>query len=248
MGKLYVIGFGPGDEGSMTARCRECLQASDVVVGYSRYISLLKPFFEDKTFRDTGMTKEVERCQTALELAREGKIVSVVSSGDSGIYGMASIVLELAEEDLAAETPALSIEIVPGITAASSGAALLGAPIGHDFAVISLSDLLTPWELIERRLRTVAAGDFVLCLYNPGSMSRSEHLRNACSLLLETLPASRPCGIAYNIGRTDQSMQLLTLGELKDHRATMTETIFIGNSQTKNLAGYLVTPRGYLND
>jgi precorrin-3B C17-methyltransferase len=248
MGKLYVVGFGPGDEGGMTATCKQRLQVSDVIVGYSQYISLLRPLFPEKNFYETGMTREIDRCRAAIELAIEGKTVSVVSSGDSGIYGMAGIIFELAENELTKSSPRLEIEVIGGVTAAASGAALLGAPIGHDFAAISLSDLLTPWEVIEKRLRSAADGDFIICLYNPGSKQRAGYTGIACNILLETLPPERPCGIARNIGRADQSTALLTLGELSRREVGMSETVFIGNSQTKNIAGFLVTPRGYLHD
>ena len=241
MGKLYIVGFGPGDAGNMTALCRRRLNESDVIAGYAGYVKLLRPLFPDKDFRETGMTGEAERCRAAIELAKSGKTVSVVSSGDSGVYGMASLIFELA-----ADTP-LEIEVVPGVTAAVSGAALLGAPIGHDFAVISLSDLLTPWETIAKRLRAAASGDFAVCLYNPGSHKRAGHLRDACGILLETIPADRLCGIARNIGRDGQCVSLTTLGELRGVRADMAETVFIGNSQTRNIGGRMVTPRGYRN-
>ena len=240
MGKLYVVGFGPGDAGNMTERCKDCLQESDVIVGYTGYTELLRPLFPDKAYHETGMTQESERCRAAIELAAAGKTVSVVSGGDSGVYGMASLIFELAAD-------ARDIEIIPGVTAAISGAALLGAPIGHDFAVISLSDLLTPWAVIEKRLRAAATGDFAICLYNPGSTKRTGHLRAACDVLLESIPADRLCGIARNIGRDEQSVILLTLGELWETQADMTETVFIGNSGTRNIGGHMVTPRGYRN-
>ena len=248
MGKLYVIGFGPGDKGNMTETCRQRLQEADVIVGYSRYNALLKPLFPEKEYYETGMTREVDRCKTAVDFAREGKTVCVVSSGDSGVYGMAGLVFELAEADLSTEEPPFTVEVVAGVTAAVSGAALLGAPIGHDFTVISLSDLLTPWDLIEKRLLAAAAGDFIICLYNPGSKQRAGYMHTACEILLRILPPSRPCGIAKNIGRDEQSTTLLTLGELSELEIGMTETVFIGNSQTRNIAGYLVTPRGYPNE
>jgi precorrin-3B C17-methyltransferase len=240
MTKLYAVGFGPGDEKYMTGACRECLGNADVIVGYTGYLDLLRPLFPDKEFYDTGMTRERSRCEKAIEIARGGKTVCVVSSGDSGVYGMAGLLYELA-----ADVPSLQIEVVPGITAAISGAALLGAPIGHDFAVISLSDLLTSWATIERRLRAAASGDFIICLYNPGSNNRPEHLRAACDILLEILPKERICGIAGNIGREGQSTTLTTLGELRGTQVTMTDTVFIGNSFTLNLNGKMVTPRGY---
>ncbi len=243
MGKLYAVGFGPGDAGNMTEACRSCLQNADVIVGYSGYIKMLRPLFPEQDFYETGMTRENERCQSAIDLAREGKTVCVVSSGDSGVYGMASLIFELAEGK-----PGIEIEIIPGVTAAISGAALLGAPLGHDFAVISLSDLLTPWEAIEKRLRAAAAGDFSISLYNPGSKKRAGHLRAACDILLESLPADRQCGIVRNIGRNGQSISLMTLGELRETEANMTETVFIGNSATREIGGRMVTPRGYRNE
>ena len=241
MGKLYIVGFGPGSAEHMTELCTNCLRSADIIVGYTGYIDLLRPIFSDKLFYYTSMTLETERCQKAIELASEDKTVCIVSSGDSGIYGMASLIFELAQD-----SPNVEIEVVPGVTAAISGAALLGAPIGHDFAVISLSDLLTPWVVIEKRLRAAAAGDFAICLYNPGSKKRTEHLQAACDILLETIPAARPCGIARSIGRDGQSITLLTLGELRETPADMTETVFIGNSSTRFIGECMVTPRGYV--
>lgn len=242
MGKIEIVGFGPGDAGNMTEQCKNCLQTADVIVGYTGYTKLLRPLFPDKAYHETGMMQEVERCRRAIELAGEGNTVCVVSSGDSGVYGMASLLFELA-----ADTPDIAIEVIPGVTAAVSGAALLGAPIGHDFAVISLSDLLTPWEVIEKRVRAAATGDFAICIYNPGSKKRAGHLRDACDILLESIPADRLCGIARNIGRDQQSISLVTLGELREMEADMAETVFIGNSQTRNIGGRMVTPRGYRN-
>ena len=243
MGKLFIVGFGPGDAGSMTELCTRRLCDCDVIVGYSGYVKLLRPLFHEKTYLETGMTHETERCRAAIDLAADGKTVCLVSGGDGGVYGMASLIFELA-----ADVPDIEIEVIPGVTAAVSGAALLGAPIGHDFAVISLSDLLTPWEIIEKRLRAAASGDFAICLYNPGSKKRTGHLRDACGILLDTLPADRLCGIARNIGREGQSVSLLTLGELREVQADMNESVFIGNSGTKNIGGRMVTPRGYRND
>ena len=241
MGKLYIVGFGPGNADNMTELCRRCLHDCDVIVGYTGYTDLLRPLFPDKQFYETGMTLEIDRCRAAIELARDGKTVCVASGGDSGVYGMASLIFEIA-----AETPEIDIEVIPGVTAAVSGAALLGAPISNDFAVISLSDLLTPWETIEKRLRAAAAGDFSICIYNAGSKKRSGHLRDACDILLETLPYDRLCGVTRSIGRDGQFLSLMTLGELRETRADMTETVFIGNSHTRNIGGRMVTSRGYL--
>ena len=240
MSKIYVIGTGPGNRENMTEACLAYLQAADIIIGYTGYISLVRPIYPDKEFYETFMMQEKERCSKAIEFASGGKIVCVVSSGDSGVYGMAGLIFELAGDN-----PVIDIEVIPGVTAALSGAALLGAPIGHDFAVISLSDLLTPWKVIEKRLRAAAEGDFAICLYNPGSKKRTEQLRIACDILLEQFPESRLCGIARNIGREEQSINLLTLGELRETQADMSTTIFIGNSQTKMIGGRMVSPRGY---
>ena len=186
------------------------------------------------------MTKEADRCRMALEAAKDGNRVALICSGDSGIYGMAALVYELRGGETEPE-----IAVIPGLTAACSGSALLGAPLTHDFAVISLSDRLTPWESIEQRLAAAAKADFSIVLYNPVSHGRPEHLRRACEILLGHLPESRLCGIARNIGRAGESREILTLGELKDAAADMFCTVFIGNSRTKELGGLLVTPRGY---
>jgi precorrin-3B C17-methyltransferase len=241
MGKLSVVGFGPGNLDNMTLLCSKRLQESDIIVGYTGYIKLLRALFPDKKYHETGMTHEIQRCREAISFAGMYDSVCVVSSGDSGVYGMAGLIYELA-----GDSPDIEIEVIPGVTAAVSGAALLGAPICNDFAVISLSDLLTPWEIIEKRLRAASAGDFAICLYNPGSKSRAGHLRAACGILNETLPPDRLCGIVRNIGRDGQSATLLSLAQLGDMDADMTETVFIGNSQTRNIGGRMVTARGYL--
>ena len=242
MGKIYVVGIGPGNRENMTEACLSYLNAADIIVGYTGYLEFVRPVFPDKEYYGTGMMQEKERCVKAIELAGGGKNICVVSSGDSGVYGMAGLIFELV-----GDTPTIDIdiEVIPGVTAALSGAALLGSPLTNDFAVISLSDLLTPWEIIERRLRSAAEGDFAICLYNPGSKKRIEQLRIACDILLEQVPESRLCGIARNIGRQDQSIKLLLLGELRQTQVDMTTTIFIGNSQTKQIGGRMVTPRGY---
>ena len=213
---------------------------SQVIVGYSVYVDLVKDRYPDKEYRTTAMTQEADRCRLALELAREGRDVAMVCSGDSGIYGMAALIYELRGE---AEEP--EVEVIPGLTAACSGAALLGAPLTHDFAVISLSDRLTPRDKITARLRGAAQADLSIVLYNPASRGRPDHLRRACDILLETLPADRPCGIARMIGRPGEEGRVLTLGELRDTAVDMFCTVFIGNAQTRALGGRLITPRGY---
>ena len=196
MGKLIVVGIGPGDWEDMTVRADRALRSCDVIVGYHVYVDLVRDRYPDKEFLTTGMTRETDRCRMALEAAREGKTVAMVCSGDSGIYGMAGLIYELRGE--AAEP---EVEVIPGLTAACSGGALLGAPLTHDFAVISLSDRLTPWETIERRLSAAASADLSIVLYNPASHGRPDHLRRACDILLETLPPQRLCGVARNIRR-----------------------------------------------
>ena len=240
MGKLIVVGIGPGDWEDMTVRADRALRSCDVIVGYHVYVDLVRDRYPDKEFLTTGMTRETDRCRMALEAAREGKTVAMVCSGDSGIYGMAGLIYELRGE--AAEP---EVEVIPGLTAACSGGALLGAPLTHDFAVISLSDRLTPWETIERRLSAAASADLSIVLYNPASHGRPDHLRRACDILLEALPPQRLCGVARNIRRTGESAQVMPLGELRDFPADMFCTVFIGNSQTRTIGELLVTPRGY---
>lgn len=240
MGKLYVVGIGPGDYESMTIRAGKALERSDLIVGYHVYVDLVKRWYPEKTFLTTPMTREAERCRMALEEAEQGKQVALVCSGDSGIYGMAALVYELRGERTEPE-----VEIVPGLTAACSGAALLGAPLTHDFAVISLSDRLTPWETIETRLESAAAADLSIVLYNPASHGRPDHLRRACGILRRVLPGDRLCAVARNIGREGQSREICTLAELENKAVDMFCTVFIGNAMTREIRGNLITPRGY---
>lgn len=240
MKKLYVVGLGPGDEQNMTGRALAALEESEVIVGYTAYVDLIRARYPEKAFLATAMRGEVERCRMALEAACGGRTVAVVSSGDAGVYGMAGLVYELAQG-----YDPIDIEVVPGVTAACSGAALLGAPLIHDFAVISLSDLLTPWELIERRLDAAGRADFCICLYNPASRRRADYLRRACDILLRSRAPETVAGLVRNAGRAGESARVLTLGELREAQADMFTTVFIGNSQTKKLNGSMVTPRGY---
>lgn len=240
MGKVFVVGIGPGNFENMTIRADRALCACDAIVGYPVYVDLVKDRYPGKALYQTPMTKEVARCQLALDLAREGKTVCLVCSGDSGIYGMAALVFELRGESTQPE-----IEAVPGLTAACSGGAVLGAPLTHDFAVISLSDRLTPWEKIVTRLDYAAKADLSIVIYNPKSHGRPDHLAKACDVLLKTLPGDRPCGVVRNIGRQGQSKTVLTLKELRDFDADMFCTVFVGNAMTKVIDGNLVTPRGY---
>lgn len=240
-GNLYVIGLGPGDASMLTGQARAALAASDVLCGYTVYVELVKPLFPEKETYTTAMRGEMERCRWALETAAAGKNVALVCSGDAGVYGMASPVLELAKE-----YPDVRIEVVPGVTAALSGAAVLGAPLGHDFCVISLSDLLTPWSLIEKRLQCAAAGDFALCLYNPASHRRRDHLQRAVEILLAAGKAENtPCATVRNIARPGQQVQFYTLEELREAPVDMFTTVFVGSSSTLQQDSWMITPRGY---
>lgn len=239
MNKLFLVGLGPGDPQGMTEAARAALEQAEVLCGYTVYLDLVKEQFPEKETYTTPMTRELERCQWAVNRAAQGKIVAMLCSGDAGVYGMAGPVLELAEEKN------VEIEVVPGVTAAISGAAVLGAPLMHDFCVISLSDLLTPWETIARRLRCAAAGDFSIVLYNPRSKKRPEHLRRACQILLEEKSPDTVCGWVRNIGRAGQTHGVVTLGELGRMELDMFTTVFIGASSTKVIDGRMVTPRGY---
>lgn len=242
MMKLTVVGLGPGAGEDLTGRARRAIEEADLVVGYTAYIALIRDQFPDKEMTSTGMKKEVDRCRLAVEAAVEGKNVAVVCSGDSGVYGMAGLIYEVAQD-----YPPIDIEVAPGITAACGGAAVLGAPLTHDFAVISLSDLLTPWEKIQKRLEAAAAADFVICLYNPRSRSRSDYLRWACDILLTQKAPNTVCGFVQNIGREGERAVTLTLAELRENtEVDMFTTVFIGNSETALMSGKMVTPRGYL--
>ena len=240
MNKLYVVGIGPGNYENMTIRADEALKDSDVIIGYTVYVDLVKDRYPDKEFLTTPMTKEAARCEMALESAKNGKTTAMICSGDSGIYGMAALCYELRGEATEPE-----IDVIPGLTAAASGASILGAPLTHDFAIISLSDRLTPWEKIEARLRAASAADLSIVLYNPVSKGRTDHLKKACDIMLENLPETRICGIARNIGREGESMRVMTLKELKEAECDMFCTVFIGNAMTKVMGDKMVTPRGY---
>ena len=238
---VYVVGLGPGNARFLTAQAQAALQAADVLCGYTVYIDLVRPLYPDKEVYTTGMTKEIDRCRWALETAQSGKTVALVCSGDAGVYGMASPLLELAQS-----YPAVTVEIVPGLTAALSGGAVLGAPLAHDFCVISLSDRLTPWAVIEKRLACAAAGDFSIALYNPSSRGRADYLQKAVRILLANGKGPQTvCGIVRSIGRAGETARLLPLAELENAPVDMFTTVFIGNAATRVLGGKMVTPRGY---
>ena len=238
--KLYVVGLGPGGIYEMTNRAVSALESSDVIVGYTVYIDLVKDNFSHKEFLATGMKKEVERCKLAVEECLKGKTVAMVCSGDAGVYGMAGIVHEVGRKH-----PEIEIEVVPGVTAACSAAAVLGAPLIHDFVLISLSDLLTPWEKIEKRLLLAAEADFVICLYNPSSKKRHDYLEKACDLMMEYKGKHTICGYVQHIGREGQISHTCTLEELRNKEVDMFTTVIVGNSETKLIHNKMVTPRGY---
>ena len=234
MSKLYVVGIGPGKFEGMTHEAAQALDESDVIVGYTVYVDLVKEHFPNKTFLTTPMRREVERVELALAEAAQGKTVAMVCSGDPGVYGMSGLC-----EELAAKYPGVEVVTVPGVSAVLSGAAILGAPLMHDFAVISLSDLMTPWATIERRL---------ICLYNPSSHTRKDYLQRACDIVLESASPDTVCGVAQNIGRAGENTRIMTLRALREAEVDMFSTVFIGNSQTKIVGGKMVTPRGYDHD
>ena len=242
MGKVYVVGIGPGAKDQMTVRAAKVLSECQVIVGYTVYIDLIKEEYPDKICLSTPMRQEVQRCRMALEEAGKEQNVAVVCSGDAGIYGMAGLVYELA-----ADYSGVEIEVVPGITAASGGAAILGAPLMHDFAVISLSDLMTPWEKIEKRLRMAAMADFVICIYNPSSRKRADYLKKACLCMMEYKKEDTVCGIVKNIGREGECMKILSLKELSETDVDMFTTVFVGNEETRIIGDKMVTPWGYKN-
>ena len=228
MTKVYAVGLGPGGKEMMTEEAICAIEKSDVICGYTVYVDLITSMFPEKETFTTPMKKEIDRCKWALETAQ------------SGVYGMAGLLLQLLHSYKDVE-----VEVVPGITAAISGAAVLGAPVGHDFCVISLSDLLTPWDLIVKRLELAAEGDFITCLYNPRSKKRIEHLTTACNIMLKHRSEDTVCGWVKNIGREGEEYRICTLKELDNEPIDMFTTVFIGSSQTKLVDGKMVTPRGY---
>ncbi|RHQ80514.1 precorrin-3B C(17)-methyltransferase [Blautia sp. AF19-34] len=242
MNKLYVIGIGPGEYEQMTLKAIHAMEKSEVIIGYTVYVDLVKEHFPGKEFLTTPMKKEVDRCVMAFEEAKKGKVVSMICSGDAGVYGMSGLMYEVG-----VNYPEVELEIIPGVTAATGGAAVLGAPLIHDFCLISLSDLLTPWEKIEARLLAAAEADFVVCLYNPSSKKRSDYLQKACDLMMQYKSPETVCGIVSYIGRDGEHYEVMDLKTLRDTKVDMFTTVWVGNSQTKEINGKMVTPRGYRN-
>ena len=240
--KIYVVGIGPGSYEGMTGAAATALEKSDVIVGYTVYIDLVKDHFPGKSFLTTPMRKEVDRCVMAFDEAMKDQTVSMICSGDAGVYGMAGLMYEIG-----ANYPEVELEVVAGVTAATGGAAVLGAPLIHDFCLISLSDLLTPWEKIEKRIRGAAMADFVICLYNPSSKKRHDYLQKACDLMMQYKSPETVCGIVSYIGRDGEHYEVMDLKTLRDTKVDMFTTVWVGNSQTKEINGKMVTPRGYRN-
>lgn len=238
---VYIVGIGPGEEKMMSLQARQTMEECDIIVGYTVYVDLVRALFPDKAFMTTPMRRELERCRLCFDLAMQDKSVAMICSGDAGVYGMAAPILEMQEE-----YPEVETSVVAGITAANSGAAVLGAPLNHDFCVISLSDLLTPWEKIEARLRAAVMGDFAIVIYNPSSHKRKDYLKRACEILLDAgvLP-ELACGYVENIGREGTTSRVCTLEELLDAEVNMFTTVFIGNSKSFIRGNRLITPRGY---
>ncbi len=244
-GKLYIVGFGPGAKEHMTYRAREAIAEAEVVVGYDTYINLVADLLEGKEVIRTGMQEEMARASTTVDMAEQGKTVAIVSSGDSGIYGMAGLVWEVLQQRGWSPERGIEIEVVPGVTAINACAALLGAPLVHDFAAISLSTLLTPWPVIARRIEAAAAADFVIGLYNPKSGRRTQEIIETQKIVRAYRAGATPVGVIKSAYRAGQRIVLTDLDHMLDHEIGMLTTLVIGNSNTFTFEGKMVTPRGY---
>lgn len=239
-GKIYVVGIGPGKKADMTFRAYEAMEKSDIIIGYKTYMDLIKEYYPGKEMKNSQMTKEVDRCIDVLKLAKEGKNVALISSGDAGIYGMAGIMLEIADGEV-------EVEIIPGVTATNAAAAIVGAPVMHDYVTVSLSNLLTDWELIKKRLELAAQGDFVVSIYNPKSRGRVTQIEEAREIMLKYKPKTTPVAIVRNAGREDEEHVVTTLDEMLNHEINMLTIVIIGNANTFIKDGKMITPRGYSN-
>lgn len=237
MAKLYVLGIGPGGKEHLTLKAIEVLEKCSVIVGYTFYVKLVEEFIQDKKVIQTGMTREIERCQAAINEVKNGNDTCLISTGDPGLYGMAGPALEMAED--------IDVEIVPGVTAVFCAAAEMGAPIMHDFCTISLSDLLTPWPVIEKRLEMAARGDFVISLYNPKSKGRQTHIEKAIDIVIQHIDHNPPVALVKNAGRDGNENRLVTLAAMDFDFIDMKTVVVIGNSQTFVRNGKMITPRGY---
>ena len=241
-GKVYLVGIGPGKIEKMTIEAARAIKECDIIVGYKVYIELIKELIDGKEIISSGMRKEIERCKMVLDLAKEGKKVALISSGDAGIYGMAGPLLELASK----ENEAIEVVVIPGVTAANAAAAALGSPVMHDTARISLSDLLTPWKVIEKRLELASEGDFILTLYNPRSKGRPDYIVKARDISLKYRKEDTPVGIVKNAGRNGEKKIITTLKDMPIEEIDMFSTVIIGNSNTYVNGDKIITPRGYI--
>ena len=239
-GKIYVVGIGPGKKPDMTFKAYEAMENSDIIVGYKTYTDLVKKYFPNTEIRSSSMMKEVDRCIEVLELAKAGKNVALISSGDAGVYGMAGIMYEVINEN-----DDIEVEIIAGVTATNAAAAIVGAPIMHDYVTISLSNLLTDWELIKRRLELAAQGDFIVSLYNPKSKGRTTQIVKAQQIMLKYKSKDTPVAIVRNAGRENEEYEITTLENMLDFEINMLTIVLIGNSNTYVKNGKMITPRGY---
>jgi precorrin-3B C17-methyltransferase len=246
-GKLYVVGIGPGYEEHMTPRAKQCIEESDVIIGYETYIALVEHLIKGKEVHAYPMTQEVERANQAIELAESGRIVSLVSSGDAGIYGMAGLVYEVLVDKGWGKDNGIYVEIVPGVSALNSCAALIGSPLMTDFAVVSMSDLLVPWDIIVKRVDAAARGDYVIVIYNPQSKKRIHQLRDTRDLLLKYREPNTPVAIVKAAYRDNQQIITTDLEHMLEHADSlgMLSTVIIGNSSTFMYDGLMINPRGY---
>ena len=237
MGKLYVIGIGPGGLEHMTLRAKDAIEESNIIIGYNKYIDMIKPIVEDKELFSTGMRGEESRCRKALELSKENNIVALISTGDSGIYGMAGLILQMKENE--------NVEIIPGVTASSAAGSVVGAPLMHDNCNISLSDLMTPYNLIKKRVRNAADADMIISLYNPRSKGRPHYLREAIEIIKEYRKLSTPVAVVRHALRDGQEYKLFTLENFDEEVVDMFSIVIVGNSQSLIKEGKFITPRGY---
>lgn len=237
---LYVVGIGPGNREMMTFEAKEALERCEVIVGYKTYIDLIKDLIEGKEVVENGMRGEIERVRKAIEIAKEGRNVAVISSGDAGVYAMAGLVLELLDEEI-------PVKVVSGVTASTAAAAILGAPLMHDFCHISLSDLMTPYELIKKRVDLAGQGDFVICFYNPRSQGRKDYLKEAFDLLMKYKSEDTVVGLVKNASRANEEKAFYTLGTMDFEKVDMTSIVIVGNASTYMKDGKMITKRGYEN-
>ncbi len=246
-GKLYIVGVGPGHHDHMTFRAKQVIEESDTIVGYETYVNIVQDLIEGKDVYRYAMTQEVERARQCIDLAKSGKIVSLVSSGDPGIYGMAGLIYETLAESGWDPKSGLQVEIIPGVSALNSCASIIGSPLMTDFAVLSMSDLLVPWEIIMKRVEAAAQGDFVIVIYNPSSKKRIHQLQDTRKILLKYRKPSTPVAIIKGAFRDSQSVVLTDLENLENHsdKLGMISTVIVGNSSTYNYKDLMINPRGY---